>query len=59
MKNIKLYPDLQAAVGSTEETDLVAGISNVDKILKVAKRVFGPSVNIVQDGDFIKAETNE
>lgn len=54
MKNIKLYPDIQTAIGSVEETDFIASVYDVDDVLKASEKEYGQYIEIVQKGeDFI------
>ena len=41
MKNIKLYPDIQTAIGSVEETDFIASVYDVDDVLKASEKEYG------------------
>ena len=60
MKNIKLYPDIQTAIGSVEETDFIAAVYDVDDVLKASEKEYGQYIEIVQKGeDFIQPKTSD
>ena len=55
MKNIKLYPDLESALGQIEDTDFLASLPNVDEYMVAGMQKWGEQIEIVQKGsDFIQ-----
>ena len=55
MKNIRLYPDIQAAIGTKEKTDFLATVPKVHKVMSAALKQYGSMIEIEQEGeDFIR-----
>ena len=55
MKHIKLFDSALQAIGTDEDTPLVASVRDVDKVMYASENKFGSNVRIVEDGpDFIK-----